>query len=78
MPVPHTWRCVQVKTAGIPSDIFAMKDLTLIDFSHNALKDVPPNVERAKCAIVLNLSHNHIENIPNQVRWKLRINRRSE
>lgn len=44
-----------------------MKDLTIIDFSHNSLKDVPANLEYAKCTIVLNLSHNNIENIPNQV-----------
>ncbi|CAI4229081.1 unnamed protein product [Auanema sp. JU1783] len=57
----------QVKTAGIPTDIFKMKDLTIIDFSHNTLRDVPPNLEYAKGAIVLNLSHNNIESIPNQV-----------
>ena len=45
-----------------------MKDLTVIDFSHNSLKEVPPNLDRANGAIVLNLSHNLIENIPNQVR----------
>uniref|UniRef100_W6NF87 Leucine-rich repeat and Gelsolin region domain containing protein n=1 Tax=Haemonchus contortus TaxID=6289 RepID=W6NF87_HAECO len=57
----------QVKTAGIPTDIFRMKDLTIIDFSHNQLREVPPNLEYARGAIVLNLSHNNIENIPNQV-----------
>ncbi|KAI6200973.1 hypothetical protein M3Y96_00791600 [Aphelenchoides besseyi] len=57
----------QIKTSGIPTDIFRMKDLTIIDFSHNSLRDVPSNVEYAKCAIVLNLSHNNIETIPNQV-----------
>lgn len=44
-----------------------MKNLTVIDFSHNLLRDVPANLEYARCAIVLNLSHNNIENIPNQV-----------
>lgn len=44
-----------------------MKDLTIIDFSNNSLRDVPSNLEYAKCTIVLNLSHNNIENIPNQV-----------
>ena len=44
-----------------------MKDLTIIDFSRNSLRDVPANLEYAKCTIVLNLSHNNIENIPNQV-----------
>ncbi|MCP9259008.1 Gelsolin [Dirofilaria immitis] len=58
----------QIKTSGIPTDIFRMKDLTIIDFSHNTLREVPPNLEYAKCAIVLNLSHNNIENIPNAIR----------
>ncbi|VDN08086.1 unnamed protein product [Thelazia callipaeda] len=57
----------QIKTSGIPTDIFRMKDLTIIDFSHNILREVPPNLEYAKCAIVLNLSHNNIENIPNTI-----------
>uniref|UniRef100_A0A914YJP1 Gelsolin-like domain-containing protein n=1 Tax=Panagrolaimus superbus TaxID=310955 RepID=A0A914YJP1_9BILA len=57
----------QIKTSGIPTDIFRMKDLTIIDFSNNSLRDVPSNLEYAKCTIVLNLSHNNIENIPNQV-----------
>ncbi|CAJ0580694.1 unnamed protein product, partial [Mesorhabditis spiculigera] len=56
-----------IKTSGIPTDIFRMKDLTIIDFSHNHLREVPPNLEYAKGAIVLNLSHNKIENVPNQV-----------
>uniref|UniRef100_A0A7E4W5T9 Protein flightless-1-like protein n=1 Tax=Panagrellus redivivus TaxID=6233 RepID=A0A7E4W5T9_PANRE len=57
----------QIKTSGIPTDIFRMKDLTIIDFSNNSLRDVPSNLEYAKCTIVLNLGHNNIENIPNQV-----------
>ncbi|CAD6187849.1 unnamed protein product [Caenorhabditis auriculariae] len=56
-----------LKTAGIPTDIFRMKDLTIIDLSHNQLREVPPNLEYAKGAIVLNLSHNNIETIPNAV-----------
>jgi Leucine-rich repeat (LRR) protein len=58
---------VQIKTSGIPTDIFRMKDLTIIDFSHNQLRDAPANLEYAKCGIVLNLSHNNIETVPNQV-----------
>ncbi|KAK0418524.1 hypothetical protein QR680_013613 [Steinernema hermaphroditum] len=57
----------QIKTSGIPTDIFRMKDLTIIDFSHNSLREVPTNMEYAKGAIVLNLSHNNIETIPNQM-----------
>lgn len=56
-----------IKTSGIPTDIFRMKDLTIIDFSRNSLREVPANLEYAKGAIVLNLSHNNIDNIPNGV-----------
>lgn len=30
----------QIKTSGIPTDIFRMKDLTIIDFSNNQLREV--------------------------------------
>uniref|UniRef100_A0AC35TXC5 Protein flightless-1 n=1 Tax=Rhabditophanes sp. KR3021 TaxID=114890 RepID=A0AC35TXC5_9BILA len=56
-----------IKVSGIPTDIFRMKDLTIIDFSHNQLKEVPANLEYAKCAIVLNLAKNNISNIPPMV-----------
>ena len=46
-----------------------MKDLTIIDFSSNELREVPPNLEFAKGTIVLNISHNNIESIPNSVRF---------
>lgn len=48
-----------------------MKDLTIIDFSNNSLRNVPNNLEYAKCAIVLNLSHNNIDTLPNQVNLKV-------
>ncbi|CAI5446386.1 unnamed protein product [Caenorhabditis angaria] len=56
-----------LKTAGIPTDIFRMKDLTIIDLSRNQLRECPPNLEYSKGAIVLNLSFNNIETIPNNV-----------
>lgn len=56
-----------LKTAGIPTDIFRMKDLTIIDLSRNQLREVPTNLEYAKGSIVLNLSYNNIETIPNSV-----------
>lgn len=62
-----TVRHNQLKTSGIPTDIFNMQDLTVVDFSHNALKDVPSNLDKAKGVVVLNLSHNNIETIPNQL-----------
>ncbi|ETN73119.1 leucine Rich repeat-containing domain protein, partial [Necator americanus] len=67
----------RVKTAGIPTDIFRMKDLTIIDFSHNQLREVPPNLEYAKGAIVfsnlidllfLDLSNNKLDMLPPQIR----------
>ncbi|KRX42887.1 Protein flightless-1 -like protein [Trichinella murrelli] len=57
----------QIKTSGIPTDIFDMQDLNIIDFNRNALKETPPNLDHATGAIVLNLSHNNLESIPNQV-----------
>uniref|UniRef100_A0A5S6QHV9 Gelsolin-like domain-containing protein n=1 Tax=Trichuris muris TaxID=70415 RepID=A0A5S6QHV9_TRIMR len=57
----------QIKISGIPTDIFDMQDLTVIDFSHNNLKETPPNLDRARSAIVLNLSCNMMESIPSQL-----------
>ncbi|KRZ40314.1 Protein flightless-1 -like protein [Trichinella pseudospiralis] len=57
----------QIKTSGIPTDIFDMQDLNIIDFNRNALKETPPNLDHATGAIVLNLSHNNLESIPNQL-----------
>ncbi|XP_074638252.1 protein flightless-1 homolog [Acropora palmata] len=57
----------QLKNSGIPSDIFGLEDLLTIDFSHNQLKEVPPELENAKALIVLSLSHNKISVISNQL-----------
>ncbi|XP_068672970.1 protein flightless-1 homolog [Montipora foliosa] len=57
----------QLKNSGIPGDIFGLEDLLTIDFSHNQLKEVPPELENAKALIVLSLSHNKISVIPNQL-----------
>ncbi|KAK3582011.1 hypothetical protein CHS0354_039677 [Potamilus streckersoni] len=52
---------------GIPDDVFHLEDLSVVDFSHNELSEVPTELENAKGVIVLNLSNNNIEMIPNQL-----------
>lgn len=48
----------KVKSSGIPTDLFRSEELTTIDLSHNALKEVPEGLEKCKTVLVLNLSHN--------------------
>ncbi|KAL1132057.1 hypothetical protein AAG570_010015 [Ranatra chinensis] len=55
----------RVKSSGIPADLFRSEELTTLDLSHNALKDVPEGLDRARSLLVLNLSHNNISSIPN-------------
>lgn len=47
-----------IKTSGVPLDLFKLEDLTTIDFSHNNLKEVPEGLEKARSLLVLNLSNN--------------------
>jgi Leucine-rich repeat (LRR) protein len=47
-----------IKTSGIPSELFQLDELTTLDLSHNRLKEVPEGLERAKSLLVLNLSNN--------------------
>lgn len=47
-----------IKTSGVPPDLFKLEELTTLDFSHNNLKEVPEGLERARSLLVLNLSHN--------------------
>lgn len=54
-----------IKTSGIPAELFHLEELTTLDLSHNNLKEVPEGLERARSLLNLNLSHNHIETIPN-------------
>ncbi|XP_033231107.1 protein flightless-1 isoform X1 [Belonocnema kinseyi] len=54
-----------VKSSGIPSELFHLEELTTLDISHNNLREVPEGLERARSLLNLNLSHNHIEVIPN-------------
>ncbi|XP_052818035.1 protein flightless-1 homolog [Mya arenaria] len=43
---------------GIPNKVFQLQDLSVVNFSHNELNEVPPELENAKGVIVLNLSNN--------------------
>ncbi|XP_014610510.1 PREDICTED: protein flightless-1 [Polistes canadensis] len=54
-----------VKSSGIPAELFHLEELTTLDLSHNNLKEVPEGLERARSLLNLNLSYNHIETIPN-------------
>lgn len=47
-----------IKSSGVPNELFNLFDLTTLDLSHNKLKEVPEGLERAKSLLVLNLSHN--------------------
>uniref|UniRef100_A0A146KS58 Protein flightless-1 n=3 Tax=Lygus hesperus TaxID=30085 RepID=A0A146KS58_LYGHE len=55
----------KVKSSGIPADLFRSEELTTLDLSHNALKEVPEGLEKSRTLLVLNLSHNNIGAIPN-------------
>uniref|UniRef100_H2ZPM3 Gelsolin-like domain-containing protein n=1 Tax=Ciona savignyi TaxID=51511 RepID=H2ZPM3_CIOSA len=56
-----------LKDASIPSDIFKLDDLSVLDLSHNQLSAIPPDLENCKTLLVLNMSHNQIESIPPQL-----------
>ena len=56
-----------IKNCGIPSEIFHLDELLVLDLSFNQLKDVPNDLERSRGLLVLNLSHNSIHSIPNQL-----------
>lgn len=47
-----------IKSSGVPPELFNLDELTTLDLSHNKLKEVPEGLERAKSLLVLNLSHN--------------------
>ncbi|XP_030759863.1 protein flightless-1 [Sitophilus oryzae] len=56
-----------VKSSGIPAELFHLEELSTLDLSHNNLKEVPEGLDRAKGLLVLNLSYNHIDSIPNSL-----------
>ncbi len=47
-----------IKSSGVPPDLFQLEELTTLDFSRNNLKEVPEGLEKAHSLLVLNLSHN--------------------
>lgn len=47
-----------IKTSGVPNELFNLFELTTLDLSHNKLKEVPEGLEKAKSLLVLNLSFN--------------------
>uniref|UniRef100_A0A6M2DKF3 Putative serine/threonine phosphatase 2c n=1 Tax=Xenopsylla cheopis TaxID=163159 RepID=A0A6M2DKF3_XENCH len=53
-----------IKSSGIPVDLFRLDELSTLDLSFNKLKEIPEGLEKAKGLLVLNLSHNQIDNIP--------------
>jgi len=57
----------KLKNSGIPAGIFDLDDLSVVDLSHNQLREVPDELDHAKNLLVLNLSYNIIETIPNQL-----------
>jgi len=57
----------KLKNAGVPQELFNLDDLSVVDLSHNQLREVPAGLEQAKNLLVLNLSHNMIETIPSQL-----------
>ncbi|KAK7111739.1 protein flightless-1 homolog [Littorina saxatilis] len=69
LPSLHMVNCRYNKLtdAGVPKKLFGLQDLSIVDLSHNNLREVPPELENAKSVLVLNLSHNEIEMIPNQL-----------
>lgn len=47
-----------IKSSGVPPELFQLEELTTLDLSHNSLKEVPEGLDKAKSLLVLNLSHN--------------------
>lgn len=52
---------------NIPTELFDITTLTVLDLSHNNLKVFPKSLEVCKSLTVLNLSHNHLSKIPEQI-----------
>lgn len=52
-----------IHNSDIPPELFTLKSLEIIDFSHNNLTDVPKNIESCPALTTLNLSNNKIDNI---------------
>lgn len=48
----------QIKTSGVPNELFNLFELTTLDLSRNKLKEVPEGLEKAKSLLSLNLANN--------------------
>ncbi|KAI1292098.1 Protein flightless-1 [Halotydeus destructor] len=57
----------KLKNTGIPQNIFQLKELTILDLSHNQLNEVPEELEHSTNLKLLNLSYNQIDFLPNQL-----------
>lgn len=57
----------RINNNGLPPELFKLDELSVLDLSHNQLKQVPSELERCKGLLVLNLSSNNIETVPNQL-----------
>lgn len=47
-----------IKTSGIPAELFHLEELTTLDISKNNLREIPEGLERARSLLNLNLSNN--------------------
>lgn len=56
-----------LKSSSLPTSLFQLQELTILDLSHNMLREVPEELELSKNLLLLNLSNNLIETIPNNV-----------
>lgn len=54
-----------INNNGLPTELFNLEELSVLDLSHNCLNNVPSDLEKCKNLLVLNLSNNSIETIPN-------------
>ncbi|KAG9511081.1 Protein flightless-1, partial [Fragariocoptes setiger] len=57
----------KLNDSGIPSDLFNLNSLLVLNLSHNQLTDAPTDIERCSQLLVLNLGHNEIQTIRDQI-----------
>ena len=63
-----------IKSSGIPAELFHLEELTTLDLSHNNLKEVPEGLERARSLLNLNLSYNQwVSNVCKLCKKNVRI-----
>ena len=47
-----------IKSSGIPAELFYLEELTTLDLSKNNLREIPEGLEKARSLLNLNLSYN--------------------